>query len=51
MPETRVPALDREELLEKEMPAHSSVLAWGIPGTEEPGELHPSGHREADTTQ
>ena len=36
-------SLDREELLEKGMPAHSSVLAWGIPGTEEPAELQSVG--------
>ena len=28
-----------EYLLEKEMAAHSSILAWRIPWTEEPGEL------------
>ena len=28
--------LDREDPLEKEMATHSSVLAWKIPGTEEP---------------
>ena len=32
--------------LEKEMATHSSVLAWGIPGTEEPGGLPSTGlHR------
>ena len=32
--------------LEKEMATHSSVLAWRIPGTEEPGELPSMGsHR------
>ena len=29
--------------LEKEMATHSSVLAWRIPWTEEPGELQPTG--------
>ena len=33
------PALGWEDLLEKEMAAHSSILAWRIPGTEEPGGL------------
>ena len=28
------------DALEKEMATHSSVLAWRIPGTEEPGGLH-----------
>ena len=37
MRETRVQALGWEDPLEKEMATHSSVLAWRIPGTEEPG--------------
>ena len=32
-------SLDQENLLEKEMATHSSILAWRIPGTEEPGGL------------
>ena len=36
--------------LEQEMATHSSVLAWRIPGTEEPGGL-PSIHTESDTTE
>ena len=35
--ETQVQALGREDPLEKEMAAHSSVLAWKIPWREEPG--------------
>ena len=35
--------------LEKDMAPHSSVLAWRIPGTEEPGEL--SDRTESDTTE
>ena len=35
--ETWVPSLDREDPLEKEMATHSSILAWRIPWTEEPG--------------
>ena len=40
--------------LEKEMPTHSSVLAWRIPGTEEPGGLpsvgpHRVGHDRSDS--
>ena len=35
--ETRVQSLGQENLLEKEMATHSSVLAWRIPGTGEPG--------------
>ena len=38
-PETRVQSLDWEDLLEKEMATHSSILAWKIPWTEEPGRL------------
>ena len=37
--ETRVQSLDWEDPLEKGMPIHSSILAWGIPWTEEPGSL------------
>ena len=39
MQETSVQSLGREDLLEKEMPTHSSTLAWRIPWTEDPGEL------------
>ena len=35
--ETRVQSLAREDPLEKEMAAHSSILAWKIPWTEEHG--------------
>ena len=41
--ETWVPSLGQEDLLEKEMATHSSVLAWKIPWTEEPGRLHSMG--------
>ena len=37
--------------LEKEMATHSSVLAWRIPGTAEPGGLLPMGRTELDTTE
>ena len=37
--ETQVQALGWEDPLEKEMATHSSILAWKIPWTEEPGEL------------
>ena len=39
MRETRVRSLGREDLLEKEMATHSSILAWKIPWTEDPGRL------------
>ena len=41
--ETRVQALGREDLLEKEMATPSSVLAWKIPWTEKPGGLQSVG--------
>ena len=37
--ETQVQSLDWEDLLEKEMVTHSSILAWKIPWTEKPGRL------------
>ena len=37
--ETRVRSLAWEDPLEKEMATHSSILAWKIPWTEEPGRL------------
>ena len=40
-----------EELLEKEMATHSSILAWRIPWMEEPGSYSPWGHKESDTTE
>ena len=41
--ETRDASLDQEDLLEKGMATHSSILAWRIPWTEEPGELQSMG--------
>ena len=43
MQETWVLSLGREGLLEKEMVTHSSILAWRIPWTEEPGVLQSMG--------
>ena len=43
--ETQVQSLGWEDLLEKEMVTHSSILAWKIPWTEEPG------CKESDTTE
>ena len=40
---TQVQSLGREDLLEKEMATHSSILAWKIPWTEEPGRLQSTG--------
>ena len=43
----QVPSLGGEDPLEKEMATHSSILAWRIPWTEEPGRLQ---SMESDTT-
>ena len=43
MRETWVPSLGQEDPLEKEMATHSSILAWKIPWTEEPGWLQSMG--------
>ena len=43
MQETWVESLGQEDPLEKEMAAHSSILAWRIPWTEEPGGLQSMG--------
>ena len=41
--ETQVPSLGEEDPLEKGMATHSSILAWRIPSTEEPGGLQSMG--------
>ena len=41
--ETRDQALGLEDPLEEEMATHSSILAWEIPRTEEPGGVHSMG--------
>ena len=43
MRETLVQSLGGEDGLEKEMATHSSILAWKIPRTEEPGRLQSMG--------
>ena len=43
MQETWVQPLGQEDPLEKKMATHSSILAWKIPWTEEPGRLHSKG--------
>ena len=43
MQETWVQSLGREDPLEKEMAIHSSIIAWKIPLTEEPGRLQSMG--------
>ena len=49
MQETRVQSLGQEDLLEKEMATHSSILAWEI-WTEEPGRLQSRVAEELDMT-
>ena len=51
MPETWVQSLGQEDPLEEERAAHSSILAWRIPWTEEPGGLQSMGHKESDRTE
>ena len=48
--ETRVQSLGQEDLLEKEMATHFSILAWEVPWTEEPGMLQSMGLQELDMT-
>ena len=43
LPTVQVQSLGQEDLLEKEMTTHSSILAWEIPWTEEPGGLQSVG--------
>ena len=43
MQETQVRSLDRDDLPEKDMATHSSILAWRIPWTEEPDRLQSIG--------
>ena len=49
--ETQLLSLGWEALLEKEMGTHSSILAWRIPWTEDPGRHSLRGHKELDTTE
>ena len=51
MQETQVQSLGGEDPLEKGTATHSSILAWRIPWTEEPGVLYiPWGHKESYMT-
>ena len=47
MQETWVQSLGQEDLLEEDMATHSSILAWRIPWTEEPGGLQFMGSQKA----
>ena len=50
MQETQGLSLGWEDLLEKGMATHASMLAWRSPWTEEPCRLHSWGHKESETT-
>ena len=49
--ETRVSSLGQEDPVEEKMAAHSSLLAWRIPWTEEPCGLQSTGSQKSDTTE
>ena len=51
MRETQVRSLGGGDLLEKEMATCSSILAWKIPWTEEPGGLQSMSHKVLDRTE
>ena len=52
MQDMQICSLGGEDPLEEEMAAHSSILAWKIPWTEESGRLPgPCGHKGSDTTE
>ena len=48
MQKTWVRSLGQEDLLEKRMATHSSILAWRIPWTEEPGGLQSVGSQRVE---
>jgi len=48
MQETSVLSLNWEDPLEKGMATHSSILAWRIPRTEEPGRLQSAGSQRVE---
>ena len=50
MQEMQVQSLGQEDPLGKEMAAHSTIRAWKIPWTEEPGGYSPWGLKESDRT-
>ena len=50
MQETQVQSLHQEDSLEEGMATHTSILAWRIPWTEEPGRRHSMGLQDLDMT-
>ena len=51
MQETWVQSLGWGDPMEEEMATHSTILAWEIPWTEEPGMLQSGGHKESDAAE
>ena len=51
MQETLVQSLGPKDSLQEEMATHSSILAWKIPWTEEPGGLQSMGSQESNRTE
>ena len=51
MQETQVQSLGWEDPLEEGMATHSSIFAWRIPWTEEPGGYGSQSRKELDTTE
>ena len=51
MQETQVQSLGPEDPLEEGVVTHSSILAWSIPWTEEPGSLQSIGHKQSNMTE
>ena len=51
MQETWVRSPGQEDPLENGIATHSSILAWRIPWTEEPGGLQSMSHKESDMTE
>ena len=49
--ETQLQFLGWEDSLENGMATHSSILAWRVPGTEEPGGYSSWNHKESDTIE
>jgi len=49
--ETQIPSLGPEDPLEEGMATHSSIFAWRIPWTKEPGRLQSMGSKESGTTE
>ena len=47
--EIHIQSLGQEDLLERKIATHSSILAWEIPWTEEPGRLQPKGLQKSQT--